>query len=308
MDAVQKREKMGQKVFDSGRNGFYRDTVRDFDIVFKDKQTFMGSSHYHPYFEICCVKNGQCRIFVEHKLFVVREGEIVILPPSILHRNQYEQKSPAERINLSFTREFIEPVLNCIMPDFLEKVMVLGKSGFCGSERERFFGLLDLLLRERQKGDFYGEMKVYGLLLSLFSMIGENCLNAKNGKNGENAESSENVWKEEPLDPAVADVQEAAKFIFENYADRITLEKAAEVAGMCPTYFSRKFSEVTGYGFKEYLTNVRLKHSQEMLVSGTLTVTQIAFACGFGDANYFGDAFRKHTGCSPREFRKKWKK
>ena len=75
---------------------------------------------------------------------------------------------------------------------------------------------------------------------------------------------------------------------------------------MCSTYFSRKFMEVTGYGFKEYLTNVRIKRSQEMLITGKLTVTQIAFACGFADANYFGDAFRKCTGCSPREFRKKY--
>ena len=134
-------------------------------------------------------------------------------------------------------------------------------------------------------------------------MIGENCLNAKNGKNGENAESSESVWKEEPLDPAAAGVQEAAKFIFENYADRITLEKAAEVAGMCPTYFSRKFSEVTGYGFKEYLTNVRLKHSQEMLVSGTLTVTQIAYETGFSGASFFAKTFRKVTGITPCQLR-----
>lgn len=305
MDAVQKGISMGQKVFDSGRNGFYRDTVRDFEIIFKDKQTSMGSSHYHPYFELCCVKNGQCRIFVEHKIFVVKEGEVVILPPSTLHRTQYEQKSPVERINLSFTRGFIEPVLNCIMPDFLEKVLVLGKTGFLGLERDRFFGLLDLLLKERQPGEFCRELNIYGLLLSLFSMIGENCLKQKKLKNGE---SSEILWDEEPLDPATASVQEAAKFVFENYSSRITLEKAAGIAGMCPTYFSRKFAQVTGYGFKEYLTNLRLKHSQEMLVSGTLTVTQIAFACGFGDANYFGDVFRRYTGCSPREFRKKWKK
>ena len=130
---------MNQKVFDNARNGFYRDTVKDFDIVFKDKEVSMGSSHYHPYFEICCVKKGQCRIFVDHNLFFVNEGEIVILPPSTLHRNQYEKEMPAERVNLSFTREFVEPFLRPLMPNFLEKTLVLGKLSFSGTERREFF-------------------------------------------------------------------------------------------------------------------------------------------------------------------------
>lgn len=282
---------MNQKVFDNARNGFYRDTVKDFDIVFKDKEVSMGSSHYHPYFEICCVKKGQCRIFVDHNLFFVNEGEIVILPPSTLHRNQYEKEMPAERVNLSFTQEFVEPFLRPLMPNFLEKTLFLGKMSFSGKERREFFYVLDLLLKEKERNDFYSELNIHGLILTLFAMIGRNGNNIKN---------------EELIDQTTAAVQESAKFIFENYAQKITLDEAAGVAGMCSTYFSRKFMEVTGYGFKEYLTNVRIKRSQEMLTTGKLTVTQIAFACGFTDANYFGDAFRKCTGCSPREFRKKY--
>ena len=37
---------------------------------------------------------------------------------------------------------------------------------------------------------------------------------------------------------------------------------------------------------------------------GSLTVTQIADRCGFSDSNYFGDAFKKAIGLSPREYRK----
>ena len=80
--------------------------------------------------------------------------------------------------------------------------------------------------------------------------------------------------------------------------------QASKMAGMRDTYFSRRFKEVTGLGFREYLLNVRIQHSMQMLLKSELSVTQIATACGFSDGNYFGDIFKKITGKSPREFRK----
>ena len=67
-------------------------------------------------------------------------------------------------------------------------------------------------------------------------------------------------------------IEEAAKYIYDHYQNPITLEEMAELSHMSPAYFSRKFKAVTGFGF--------------------------------GDGNYFGDAFRKAKGVSPRAFRK----
>ncbi len=283
---------MGKKLFDSTRNGFYRENIQDFDIVFKDSTESMGLSHYHPYFELCYVQKGQCRIFVEHKLFWVNAGQLVILPPSTLHRSQYEYKEPAQRINVSFTKDFAQNALGQDA-DFLQKTLTLGKMSFNEEQRILFEDVLKRLLEENDKNDAFSSIYKHGLLLTLFALIGRNGTNLK---------------KEELIDPTTASVQNAAKYIFENYDRAVTLQKASEVAGMCDTYFSKKFLEITGYGFKEYLTNVRIKKSQEMLLNGQLTITQIALSCGFSDANYFGDAFKKYAGCSPREFRKQIQK
>ena len=123
------------------------------------------------------------------------------------------------------------------MPNFLEKTLVLGKMSFSGKERREFFYVLDLLLKEKERNDFYSELNIHGLILTLFAMIGRNGNNIKN---------------EELIDQTTAAVQESAKFIFENYAQKITLDEAAGIAGMCSTYFSRKFMEVTGYGFSSH--------------------------------------------------------
>lgn len=63
---------------------------------------------------------------------------------------------------------------------------------------------------------------------------------------------------------------------------------------MSPTYYSKKFKQITGVGFKEYLTKTRLYEATELLTHTSLNVTEIAIRCGFNDGNYFGMLFGKN--------------
>lgn len=55
----------------------------------------------------------------------------------------------------------------------------------------------------------------------------------------------------------------------------------------------------------EYIRHRRLLKAAELLDDDTMTVTEIAFATGFGNHSSFGKAFRKTYGCTPTEFRTK---
>ena len=58
-------------------------------------------------------------------------------------------------------------------------------------------------------------------------------------------------------------------------------------------------------GFSEYLTLVRLKNAEELLKSDmSLSVTEIAYASGFNDSNYFSEKFKSYYGVSPKKYRK----
>ncbi|MFQ9573992.1 MAG: helix-turn-helix transcriptional regulator [Roseburia hominis] len=48
---------------------------------------------------------------------------------------------------------------------------------------------------------------------------------------------------------------------------------------------------------------MRLQNAAHLLRTTDTSITEIAGICGFSDGNYFGDAFRKHYGMSPRAYR-----
>ena len=64
--------------------------------------------------------------------------------------------------------------------------------------------------------------------------------------------------------------------------------------------------EGEGTTFSEFVLNVRLVHAHRMLTNprfAALTITQIAFASGFGDLSYFDRTFRRRFGATPSDVR-----
>ena len=100
------------------------------------------------------------------------------------------------------------------------------------------------------------------------------------------------------------DIEAAAVYISHHYKENITLNKMAKLSCMSDSYFSRRFKTVTGFGFKEYLNAVRIRHACDLLLSTDKSITQIASDCGYMDSNYFGDAFHKIKHVSPSQYRK----
>ncbi len=112
--------------------------------------------------------------------------------------------------------------------------------------------------------------------------------------------------EEEPelLNSRDADILTATKYIYRNYKKPLTLAEVSAQAALSPTYFSKKFKQITGMSFKEYLNFVRLRHAQTALLTTSSTITDIALENGFNDSNYFKDLFKKVYGKSPREYRR----
>ena len=76
-------------------------------------------------------------------------------------------------------------------------------------------------------------------------------------------------------------VRESISHIESHYMDEITLRGMARAALMSESSFSREFKKITGTGFKDYVTLVRLREVAAAMGEGKQGVAAIAYACGF---------------------------
>ena len=89
-----------------------------------------------------------------------------------------------------------------------------------------------------------------------------------------------------------------------NYSQHLSLEKAAGIAAMEKTYFSTFFREKVGITFTDWLRRIRVAKAIDLMKRGDQSISEIAFAVGFGDLRTFERAFKKYTNSTAREFRK----
>lgn len=94
-------------------------------------------------------------------------------------------------------------------------------------------------------------------------------------------------------------------YIEKNYNDDITLNSMGEKFYINSNYLSQLFKLQTGKNFLDYLTNQRIENAKEFLKKGHIKVYEIAEMVGYKDNHYFSQVFKKCTGLTPSEYRKK---
>lgn len=102
-----------------------------------------------------------------------------------------------------------------------------------------------------------------------------------------------------------AEIRVSELYIREHYMEPISLSAVASIVNYNPIYFSMTFKRETGMGFSDYLTQVRIKEARKMLKALRLPIVEIAKGCGFDNAKYFSQVFRKNVGITPTEYRKR---
>ena len=249
----------------------------------------MVTEHYHHHYELFYLVAGRCRVFIDHSLYHMEAGDMVLIAPLTIHHTSYGIAQESERFALSFHERYLAQMEEECGCQIRNQLFSGGKLSIEAGRRNYLENLLQKIQVEQETQDVFSGLLRRGYLNELFAFL------VRCGRKGVQLE---------PTDVAEAEIQEAARYIYHHFAEPLTLEDVAARVHMTPTYFSRKFKRVTGIGYKEYLNHVRLKEAARMLLETELSVTEIALSCGFSDGNYFGDLFRKEKGISPRMYRR----
>ena len=97
-------------------------------------------------------------------------------------------------------------------------------------------------------------------------------------------------------------------YINENYMYELKLKELATLAHMSESAFSRFFKLHTGRTLSDYIIDIRMGYITRMLVDTTESISEISFKCGYLNLSNFNRIFKRKKGCSPGEYREKYRK
>jgi YesN/AraC family two-component response regulator len=95
------------------------------------------------------------------------------------------------------------------------------------------------------------------------------------------------------------------RYIEENSSHNINLKDISKMYYTDMYYLSHNFKKITGYTFKEYLILQRISRAKDFLYHTKDDISMVGVKSGFNNVNHFIRIFKKITGITPLQYRKK---
>ena len=97
----------------------------------------------------------------------------------------------------------------------------------------------------------------------------------------------------------------AKQYVKENYSQNISTKHVAKQLGFSESHFMLLFKKATGKSFSSYLLEYRMNVAIAMMKTHKYRIYEICSNIGYRDIKSFRNAFKKYTGMSPVDYKKK---
>jgi YesN/AraC family two-component response regulator len=271
----------------------YSNDTNTFAVSHRKAQShIMPDNHFHNTFEAFYLVEGERNFFIKDGTFRIKEGDLVLIHPNVLHRTMNTMILGHENIIVNFHREELTAP-KYSFPQILFTLFEKEYTIISLTLQHRIYveELLNKILQEVQQQKTGFEMYSQALVLELMIYC---CRFVE-----------QNTAKELTYpSPRHERISAIVQFINKNYARELDLHYLAERFYISPYYLSRAFKEVTGFSFIEYLNSLRIKEAKKLLEESQQKVANIAKTVGYGSRTHFGRVFREITGHSPLYYRR----
>lgn len=248
---------------------------------------FEWNWHYHPELELTWIRRGSGRRLVGDHAEAYRAGDLVLLGPNVPHTWFSDEDSiPNCAVVVQF-RPWPDDLLR--LPEFAGVAALLGGAG-AGLRLSPRRDVTSLLRRLPESHGLAGWLQLMELL---------NILAA-----GKAVPLASPRYRHRRARALHSRLERVVAHIEENFRSDLTLEKAAKVAGLTPSAFSRFFRRMTHQTFVDFRNACRIREAGRLLVDTDYSVTRIAGECGFENLANFNRRFREEKTMTPREFRR----
>ena len=115
-------------------------------------------------------------------------------------------------------------------------------------------------------------------------------------------EASAIVRKYQMIDDKL--VYRIGKYVVVHVDEKLSLNDVAKGVFLNPSYVSHIFKEVTGMGFSDFMTEVKIDRAKVLLRDSKIRICDVAATVGYSNPEYFTKNFRKKTGYAPIDYQK----
>ncbi len=255
--------------------------------------------HFHPEVEILLVQKGTGTRIIGSAVDYFGPGSIAVIGSNVPHVWHFDEKF---RFNKKPSPEYIFILFNTDiltesfwkLPE-VKKVLELIKNSQRGiSLNGKTLKEVSLLMKSIYKASGF---KKISLLLSILEII---------------SSGEEYKFLSGPFVPKTFKDSDSERlntiydYLLKNFREDITLEHAASLACLSSSAFCRYFKKRTNKTFIHFLNEIRITHACKLLTEGNQSVTSIGYSCGFTNVSHFIQQFKKMTGYTPLNYKRKY--
>jgi len=251
--------------------------------------------HFHPEYEIQLITRTSGKYFVGDYIGDFEPDNLVMSGPNLPHNwvSELPDNEPVSQrcLVLQFSAEFIAGAI-AAMPELQQVQDMLDQSRrgllyapATGAAARPL--LLELL-----------EAKGLRRITLFFSLL--ELLLADAGRQ----QLASSAYVPDPHGYMSAKINLALAYIGKNLSTELRETALAELTGQNPSAFSRAFRKHAGMSFVQYVNQLRIGMSCEMLSNSALSITDICYQVGFNNLSNFNRQFLAHKGIPPSKFRR----
>lgn len=263
----------------------------DFEVHHKkDKDFKTVEMHSHDFCEVYFFLQGSASYIVEDCKYVLRSGDVLLIPPSKLHQLDIKDSAETyERIVLWLNQRYLKRIstpktdLNTCFLQACERNAFLVRNAVISDKIRR---LLDGVLLSKD-GSFGADVEGENYVKSLLVLLGRYFL--------QNSDDFAVKGKTN------ACVTKAIDYIGEHIAQDLSLDAIAAALFVDKYYFAHVFKENTNTSPHRYILKKRLVLSKQLIEQG-YPVTEVYSKCGFSDYTHFFRTFKNEYGITPKQF------
>ncbi|MBU5437842.1 helix-turn-helix domain-containing protein [Tissierella sp. MSJ-40] len=247
--------------------------------------------HWHGEIEIILVLQGTINIRVGNERFLLEENDLILI-----NKNEVHNTSKTKEDNMLLVLQINPEYYSSYYPRF-NKMIFNCKSFLYGKEEQKSF---DMIRHHLAKIVWELNKKREGYQLIIGAEAHLLAAFLVNNFDHTFIEDEKSV----SMNKDIVRLQSIINYINRNMERRITLQEIADNEQLSVYYLSHFIKKNMGMSFQEYLNNIRLDKTVNLLLNSDKTITEISYESGFASTKSLNKLFKDVYDCSPSEYRK----